>query len=133
LAPKSSFADCHEEIVQMTTARQLANIILKHKSCLYSQWLADERNSVSDALSSDFHLTDESLTKLILSSIPQQAPFGVRIKPLPKEIISWLTNLLQNQPEKEQWSKLPTKTSSSMVLLQLLADNHFYNLRIPET
>jgi hypothetical protein len=95
LAPKSSFADCHEEIVQMTTARQLANIILKHKSCLYSQWLADERNSVSDALSSDFHLTDESLTKLILSSIPQQAPFGVRIKPLPKEIISWLTNLLQ--------------------------------------
>lgn len=38
---------------------------------------------------------------LILSSIPQQAPFGLRINPLSKEIVSWLTSLLQNHPEKE--------------------------------
>jgi hypothetical protein len=40
-------------------------------------------------------------THLILSSIPQQAPFGLRINPLSKEIVSWLTSLLQNHPEKE--------------------------------
>lgn len=70
----TSFADNTEEIVQKTTARQLAKIILKNNSCLYSQWFAGEQNSVSDALSRDFHLTDESPTKLILSSTPQQAP-----------------------------------------------------------
>ncbi len=111
---KSNFVDCHEEIVQMTTARHLATLVMKSKCCLYSQWFAGENNSVSDALSRDFHLSDETLTQLILSSVPQQVPFGFQINPLPKEIVSWLTNLLQNQPAGEQWSKQPTRSKLSL-------------------
>jgi hypothetical protein len=66
---------------------------------------------VADSLSRDFHLNDSDLSHLILSSIPFQAPFGLKIKPLPNEISSWLTSLLQNLPEKERWSKEPTQSS----------------------
>jgi hypothetical protein len=38
----------------------------------------------------------------------------LRINPLPKEIVSWLTNLLQNQPKKEQWSKPLTRSKLSL-------------------
>ncbi len=62
------------------------------------------------------HLSDEYLTHLILSSVPQQVPFGFQINPIPREIVSWLTNLLQNQPEKEQWSKLQTRNKLSLGL-----------------
>jgi hypothetical protein len=55
-------------------------------------------------------LSDSDLSEFLVSSIPHQVPFGLNIKPLPKEISSWLTSLLQNLPEKEQWSKEPTQS-----------------------
>jgi hypothetical protein len=62
---KSNFVDSVDEVVQMTTAGQLAMLTIKAKSCLYSQWLSGGDNVVSDALSCDFHL---SLSILISSS-----------------------------------------------------------------
>jgi hypothetical protein len=53
---KSNFADKSDEAVQLTTARHLANILIKTKSCLYSQWFPGDQNIVSDSLSRDFHL-----------------------------------------------------------------------------
>jgi hypothetical protein len=47
---KSNFADYNTEVAQMTTARQLASIILKSKSCLYSQWFPGTENNISDSL-----------------------------------------------------------------------------------
>ena len=35
---KSNFADVEDEIVQMTTAGHLAILVMKSKSCFYSQW-----------------------------------------------------------------------------------------------
>jgi hypothetical protein len=50
---------------------------------------------------------------MITSFIPEQVPFGFQMCPLPEEIASWLTLLLQNQPCKEQWSKQQTKSKLS--------------------
>jgi hypothetical protein len=98
---KSNFADSEDEIVQLTTAHQLAHLILEAESCLFSQWFPGDQNNVSDACSRDIHLNDTDLTKLILTLVPNQVPFGFKICPLPNEIISWLTCLLQNQPQKK--------------------------------
>jgi hypothetical protein len=43
-----NFADKFDEMVQLTTACQLANIMIKTKSCLFSQWFSGELNMVSD-------------------------------------------------------------------------------------
>ncbi len=107
---KSNFADKTETMVQLTTARQLATLVINAKSCIYSQWFAGELNVVSDCLSRDFHLNDSELTNLIQSRIPNQTPFGFFLSPLPTEICSWLTCLLQNQPPGEVWSKEPQRS-----------------------
>jgi hypothetical protein len=66
-----------------------------------------------DALSHDFHLSNSDLANLITSLVPSQVPFDLTIQDLPKEISSWLTCLLLNQPFKEQWSKAPTRSKLS--------------------
>lgn len=108
---ESNFSDADRFIVQMTKARQLANLILQSQSCLYSQWFPGGENLISNSLSRDFHLNDSELTKLILSPTPSQAPFKLKIRQLPNKISSWLTCMLQNLPEKEQWSKEPQQSS----------------------
>ncbi len=58
---KSNFSDDTESIVQLTTARHLAMLIIDAHCCLYSQWFAGEENVVVDCLSCDFHLDDTAL------------------------------------------------------------------------
>ncbi len=100
-------------IVQLTTARQLAITILEAESCLYSQWFPGAQNEVSDACSRDFHLTDNELTQLMLTSVPNQVPFGFKLFQLPSKITSWLICLLRNQPQKQLWNQqqIPSKLS----------------------
>jgi hypothetical protein len=100
---KSNFVDELSMQVQLTMARQLANLALDHDCCLYSQWFTGEFNTVADCLSRDFHSNDSSLTLLLKSCVPHQIPFGFSLYPLPTEIVSWLTCLLQKQPFKEVW------------------------------
>jgi hypothetical protein len=102
------FCDKDDVFIQLTTAHQIATIILDLESCLYSQWFPGEFNDVSDACSRDFHLSDIEITNLILSSIPNQVPNGFRISNLPQEIVSWLTSLLQSQPQKQVWNQQQT-------------------------
>ena len=108
---KSNFSDSEDSFIQLVTARHLATLIIKSKSCLYSQWFPGGENLIADSLSRDFHLNDSDLSKFLLSSVPHQVPFGLNIKPLPSEISSWLISMLQNLPEKERWSKVPTRSS----------------------
>lgn len=61
---KSKFADQEDEFVQMMTARQLANLTIQTKSCLYSQWFPGEENIVSDSLSCDFHISSSNLSNI---------------------------------------------------------------------
>jgi hypothetical protein len=111
---KSNFVDTEDENVQFMTACQLANISIRTRSCLYSQWFKGEDNIVSDSLSRDFHIPSSHLSYLFKSFVPEQVPFGLRISPLPKEIDSWLTCLLQSQPQKEQWLKEPTRSKFAL-------------------
>jgi hypothetical protein len=91
--------------IQLSTARKLATLLIESKSCIYSQWFSGEENSISDSLSRDFHINSTQLCNLLSSNFPFQAPFGLKIHPLPKEIVSWVTSLLQFHPQQEQWSK----------------------------
>jgi len=108
---KSNFYDSEDSSIQLVTSRQLATLILNSKSCLYSPWFPGGENLIADSLSRDFHLSDSDLSNFLISSVPHQVPSGLKIKPLPSEISSWLTSLLRNLPEKERWSKEPTRSS----------------------
>jgi hypothetical protein len=127
---KSNFADSEDEIVQMTTARHLATLIIESKCCLYSQWFPGDENAVSDALSRYFHLSNHELSNLINNFALEQVPFGIEILNLPIEISSWLTYLLQNQPVKEQWSKEQTRSS---LYLGAATTHTFYQLDVTKT
>jgi hypothetical protein len=113
---KSNFADKSDEYVQLSTARKLADIMLQSEICLYSQWFPGEKNIIADSLSRDFHLSDSSLSDLLISHFPDQAPFGLKILPLPPEIVSWSTCLLLSRPQKEPWSKEPTRSKFALGL-----------------
>lgn len=110
---KSNFADYEGEIVQLTMAHQLASLIINAESCLFSQWFPGAQNEISDACSRDFHLNGTELTQLILTFVLNQVPFGVKVCQLPNKIISWLTCLLWNPSQKEQWNQqtIPSKLS----------------------
>jgi hypothetical protein len=105
---KSNFADREDEIIQLTAARKLAELLIQSESCLYSQWFPGDKNSISDSLSRDFHIPPSNLSVLLQSYYPDQAPFGLTILPLPPNIASWLTCLLLSQPQKEPWLKEQT-------------------------
>ena len=53
-------------------------------------------------LSRDDDRSDEELTNILCSHVPEQMPEHMEIVPLPKEIVSWLTSLLQRLPPKTQ-------------------------------
>jgi hypothetical protein len=111
---KSNFTNKEDENVQLTTARQLGQLLINSQSCLYSQWFPGDKNEISDSLSRDLNLSTSDLTHLLVSSILDQVPFGLKILPLSTEISSWLTCLLCNQQQKEQWSKVPQRSKISL-------------------
>jgi hypothetical protein len=80
---KSNFTNREDENVQLTTARQLGQLLIDSRSCLYSQWFPGDENAISDSLSRDFNISTPDLTKLLVSSVPDQVPFGLKILPLP--------------------------------------------------
>jgi len=101
---KSNFSDNSDEFIQLASARHLASLLLKSKSCIYSQWFSGDVNCVADSLSRDFHLEASHLASLLVRSYPEQAPFGLEIHPLPSSIVSWVTSLLQSQQPTKPWS-----------------------------
>jgi hypothetical protein len=80
----------------------------------YSQWFKGKRNNVADALSRDWHLSDDELTSLLRSHFPKHMPENFRIAPLPKEISSWMTSLLQQLPVSEQLRERHTTTGLAL-------------------
>ena len=128
---KSNFADTSEEAVQLTTARKLASILIDSETCIYSQWFQGDENQIADALSRDFHLTNDELTSLILTFIPEQAPFGLTILPVPPEIYSWLICLLRNQPSNQQWLQEPIRSKLWLGNATFLTSNQLESKMIP--
>ncbi len=55
--------------------------------------------------------SDNKLTQILFTHIPSQVPNSFKIVPLPNEIMSWATSLLQRLPVQPQYSKEHTKTT----------------------
>ena len=52
---------------RIAVARAHARRYMNHEIREYSQWFPGKENCVADALSRDFHLSDDDLTHLILN------------------------------------------------------------------
>jgi hypothetical protein len=115
---KSNFVEPNEHPVQAKTrvdaARKYASIFMDADIKGYSQWFEGKRNNVADALSRDWHLGDDELTSLLRFHFPEQMPENFQIAPLPKEISSWMTSLLQQLPVSEQLRERHTTTGLAL-------------------
>ena len=111
---KTNFSEENEDPIQATirieVARKHAMLLLENGIKNYSQWFEGKANDVSDSLSRDDDRSDEELTNLLHSHVPQQMPEHFEIVPLPKEIVSWLTCLLQRLPVKKQLQERHRRT-----------------------
>ena len=92
---KSNFQYSENKSHEMTSAklkisRGYALRLLEHSCVDYSQWFPGDDNDVADSLSRDCHLSDDILTSLFHSSLPDQTPPDFKISPLPQEIESFL-------------------------------------------
>jgi hypothetical protein len=91
-----------EPAVRSDVCRKFADLCLKNEICHNSQWFPGKANNVSDALSRDDDRSDTELTNLLYQHVPEQMPTHFNIVPLPNEIVSWLTSLLQRLTVKKQ-------------------------------
>ena len=111
---KTNFPEDGEDPIQATirieVARSHAMRLMKHGIKDYSQWFPGKENDVADALSRDDDRSDEELTHILRTFVPSQVPKHFEIVPLPNEISSWLTSLLQRLPVKEQLREKHTRT-----------------------
>lgn len=99
---RSNFApdSNHEEHFHL--ARLTARMSLHHQYTHFSQWLMGRRNDVPDLLSRDTELSDADLTTYIKNTFPTQVPESFVILPLPNEITSLLSVIVEhNVPPKE--------------------------------
>jgi hypothetical protein len=103
---KSNFSEASVDPIQARVradaARKYADIFMNADVKGYSQWFAGKGNNVADALSREWHRTNDELTFLLHHHFPNQMPAHFEISPLPKEISSWLTSLLRQLPVSEQ-------------------------------
>ncbi len=103
--------DLVQASVRIQVAREHARRYMHYEIRDYSQWFPGIENNVADALSREMDLSDDELTKLLRLSFPTQIPENFAIVPLPNEIASWLTSLLQQMPVNERFREEHTKTT----------------------
>jgi hypothetical protein len=87
-----------------TCARTFAKLCIDAKIKIYSQWFPGKQNIIADSLSRDTHLSDEKILSLFATSpsTVSQLPKVTDLRPLPPEIISWITSLLRTMPVRKQ-------------------------------
>jgi hypothetical protein len=95
---KSNF-DADIQPLQLVIAREMATLVMAGGFGLYSQWFPGDQNDVADSLSRDTDLPLNTLTQLILSSVPHQVPPGFAISPLPPKLCSQLETWLLKLPK----------------------------------
>jgi hypothetical protein len=109
---KSNFDD--RDPLHLDIARETADLIMCHDSCLYSQWFCGKLNEVADSLSRDHHLSDTDLLTVLHCNIPEQVPKDFKFYPLPPsvelKITTWLCSLppATQSPAAPQRSKIAT-------------------------
>jgi hypothetical protein len=122
---KTSRLEMHKEELGYTAhlmvARKVATLVLEANCCLASQHLAGSRNDVADLLSFWGNVRnkpnpvafddppDEILTERFHSLFHDQIPQDFKVSPLPSEISSWITQVLQTAA----WSSTPNKNPAT--------------------
>ena len=84
--------------------------MMKNNIKNYAQFFPGSMNDVSDALSGDNDRSGEELINIFCTFTPSQIPYNFKIVPLPSEISSWLTLLMQRLPVKEELQERHTRT-----------------------
>ena len=88
-----------EWAIKQDIARKAAEIIMGKEACLFSQWFAGYQNVGTDSISRDgLYLSLEAHVAMLKRYTPKQIPENLVLKPLPKEIVSWIGSLLQRMP-----------------------------------
>ena len=100
---KTNFQESKSEPPAMTKAklqiaRGHASQLLSAQCVDFSQWFLGESNEIADSLFQDFHISDNELIHLFHSLFPQKTPKNLKISPLPQEIDSFLSSLLETLP-----------------------------------
>ena len=88
-----------EWLVKQKIARKVATIVLDSETVLYRQWFRGEDNVVADSLSRDcYFLTPRAHEKFLSQTVPNQLPQAFKIRPVPDEISSFVSSMLEQLP-----------------------------------
>jgi len=83
-------------------------LTLNSDTFLYKQWLKGHDNQVADSISRDnYYLNANTHCKFLYKTVPQQLPANFKIKPLPKDVFSFIISTLQQLPEDQPQSSQP--------------------------
>ena len=118
----TNFSD--DEQYHLEAARKYAELMIQAQSVLASQWIPGILNDIADALSRDFHLTNDQILSLFLEFVPEQMPPNLQICQLPPTICSWLTSFLEARPPTTESPKIPHEASSRLAPLAGLPPEH---------
>ena len=118
---------------KLKLARGHAHRLLTHKCIDYSQWFPGDDNDIADSLSQDNHLSDDKLTSLFFSSVPEQTPQDFKISPIPQEIESFILSLLEKLPGESQTREKHKHSSVSRGLVGCNSSNQSRSTTIPSS
>ena len=91
-----------EWLAKQKVARKVATLVLNSGTTLYRQWFKGADNVVADSLSRDaYFLPNKAHELFLLKTVPTQVPKDFKIQPVPKEICSFVTSILQLLPVKQ--------------------------------
>jgi hypothetical protein len=108
---RQKFETDTEWLVKQDIARKVAELVLQADAVLYRQWFKGEDNVVADSLSRDcFFLPPKAHEKFLAHTIPSQLPQNFSIRPVPAEIVSFISSMLARLPVQQLRCK-PQKPS----------------------
>ena len=83
-------------------ARKFAHFMMKQEHSLYSEHIKGDSNNIADALSQEFSLPKNKLTRILYHSYPTQMPQKFQIIDLPKKLDSWISSTLEEETVKKE-------------------------------
>ena len=100
-----------------STARYLANLLLKSEASLHPEHVPGKHNEIADCLSRDFHLSDSQLISLLTYSqdTSSKLPPNFTLHNPPTTTISWIASMLLSMPLTKQSppQQAPSTTAAS--------------------
>ena len=100
--------------LHVTVAEQVTQLVLNHKFALQTEHIPGKQNDVSDLLSRAWHLDDNKLTSFLHEHFSPQIPTNFYIKPLPSDILCWISSIVPVCHESSmERQKVPTRSATN--------------------